>query len=106
MLKRRPGNLNLQTNDAVNYINGTIAQTILQAAKSALNAQVTETYLDNVFLSFSDIKMALNDAADGAGKLAGGLGTLSSATSTLPRDTQRLADGSQQVAGGTEEINA
>lgn len=127
------GNLDLQTNDAVNYINGTIAQTILKEAKSALNAQVTETYLDNVFLSFSDIKMALNDAADGAGKLAdgageladgnrkladgagqlesgsaelaSGLGTLSSSTRTLPRDTQRLADGSKQVANGTAEIN-
>jgi len=127
------GNLDLQTNDAVNYNNGNIAQTILQAAKSALNAQVTETYLDNVFLGFSDIKMALGEAADGGGKLAdgageladgnrrladgatqlesgsaklaGGLGTMSSSTQTLPRDTQRLADGSKQVAGGTAQIN-
>lgn len=132
--KALQGNLDLQTNDAVNYVNGTIAQTILKEAKSALNAQVTETYLDNVYLSFSDIKMALNEAAAGAGKLAGGadkladgnreladgadklesgsaqlaggLNQLAGGTSTLTRDTQRLADGSKQVAAGNKQLNA
>lgn len=127
------GNLHLQSNDAINYINGTIAQTILKTAKASLNAQVTETYLDNIYLSFSDIKMSLEEAAKGAGelaggagtlaegnrqladgadkahtgaaKLAGGLGQLSDGTRTLTRDSQRLADGSKQVAGGTAQIN-
>lgn len=121
------GKLELQTNDTVNYVNGQIAQTILGAAKDALNAQVTETYLDNIYLGFGDIKLALDEAADGAGQLgkgaakladgagqlddgadqlAGGLSTLKDKTSTLPRDTRKLADGSQQVADGTGQLNA
>lgn len=133
-MKAIQGNLRLETNDAINYINGNIAKVILTAAKSTLNAQVTEAYLDNIYLSFSDLKLALNDAADGAGKLAdgadqltdgtqqlaagatqldagafalsSGLGTLSDKTKTLPRDTQRLADGAKQVASGTAEVNS
>ena len=121
------GKLELQTNDTVNYVNGQIAQTILGAAKDALNAQVTETYLDNIYLGFSDIRLALDEAADGAGQLgdgaaklaegaaklddgvgqlSGGLSTLQKKTSSLPRDTRQLADGSRQVASGTGQLNA
>jgi putative membrane protein len=121
------GNLDLRTNDADNYVSGTIAQAIVKAAKSALNAQVTETYLDNIYLSFSDIKTKLGEAAagagelssgagaladgaskaaGGAGELADGLGQLESGTSTLPRDTRLLATGARQVATGVEQIAA
>ncbi|MGA9100818.1 YhgE/Pip family protein [Aeromicrobium sp.] len=121
------GNLDLRTNDADNYVSGTIAQAIVKAAKSALNAQVTETYLDNVYLSFSDIKSKLGEAASGAGdlsagagaladgaskaaggagELSNGLGKLESGTATLPRDTRKLADGARQVATGVEQIAA
>ncbi|MCL8250575.1 YhgE/Pip domain-containing protein [Aeromicrobium fastidiosum] len=94
------GQLDLQTNDAVNYINGTIAKTILQAAKGALNAQVTETYLDNVYLSFSDIKTSLSDAADGASDLADGADRLSSGASDLADGATTLADGAGALADG------
>lgn len=113
------GQLDLKTNDAVNYINGTIAQTILTAAKSALNSQVTETYLDNVYLSFSDIKDALDDAADGAdqlavgtdklaggaGELADGASTLADGAGTLATGTHRLADGAKTLDGGAKKLS-
>ncbi|MEH3033860.1 MAG: YhgE/Pip domain-containing protein [Aeromicrobium erythreum] len=101
------GKLDLQTNDAVNYVNGQIATRILDAAKSALNAQVTETYLDNVYLSFSDIKTSLAEAgqgagrlADGAAKLQDGAGQLGSGARTLADGAGRLDSGADQLAGG------
>lgn len=114
------GNLDLQTNDAVNYINGTIAQTILQAAKGALNAQVTETYLDNVYLSFSDIKGSLTDAADGASdladgadrlgdgavELADGADTLAGGAGDLADGADTLADGNRELAGGARRLDS
>ena len=128
------GNLDLRTNDAVNYVSAPIAQAIVKAAKAALNAQVTETYLDNIYLGFSDLKTQLNEAAtgagelsdgageladgtrqladgaakasDGAGQLANGLGRMEEETSTLPRDTKRLAEGSRQVADGTAQLSS
>lgn len=127
------GNLEVRTNDAVNFVNGQIADRILAAATSSLNAQVTASYLDNVYLTFTDIKTSLRDAADGAGELAkgagelstgagalssgaqqlgggldelaGGLGTLQDRTGELPGQTARLADGAEQVAAGTAEID-
>ncbi|MET0821098.1 MAG: YhgE/Pip domain-containing protein [Aeromicrobium sp.] len=121
------GKLDLQTDDAVNYINGTIARTILQSAKEALNAQVTETYLDNVYLSFSDIKSSLSDAAkgssdladgagrlstgagdlsDGAGTLAQGAGTLSDGAGTLSDGNRRLADGAGELDDGAKKLSS
>ncbi len=107
------GQLDLQTNDAVNYINGTIAQTILTAARTALNAQVTETYLDNVYLSFSDLRIALDDAADGAaklgdgaGQLAGGAADLADGADTLADGAARVADGNRQLADGADDLDA
>jgi putative membrane protein len=113
------GKLDLQTDDAVNYINGTIAKTILQAAKAALNAQVTETYLDNVYLGFSDIKTSLTDAAKGssdlsdgadrlstgAGDLADGAGTLAQGAGTLADGAGTLADGNRRLADGAGDLD-
>ncbi len=128
------GRLDLQTNDAVNYINGTIAQTILAAARSSLNAQVTETYLDNVYLGFTDVRKALGEAAggardlgdgaseladgagrldDGASELASGLGTIDSGASqladglgTLDRRTAPLTGQSRRLADGARQVAA
>jgi putative membrane protein len=113
------GKLDLQTDDAVNYINGTIAKTILHAAKAALNAQVTETYLDNVYLGFSDIKTSLTDAAKGssdlsdgadrlstgAGDLADGAGTLAQGAGTLADGAGTLADGNRRLADGAGDLD-
>ncbi|WP_229054209.1 YhgE/Pip domain-containing protein [Aeromicrobium sp. Leaf350] len=100
------GQLDLRTNDGVNYINGTIAERILDAARTALNAQVTETYLDNVYLGFSDIRASLQEAADGASELADGSRRLADGTTELEGGAFRLADGNRQLANGAAELDA
>ncbi len=107
------GRLDLKTNDAVNFVNGQIADRILEAAKSSLNAQVTRTYLDNLYLGFTDIKSSLEEAADGAGTLADGAGRLGSGADQLADGTRQLssgattlADGNRQLAGGAERLDA
>jgi putative membrane protein len=100
------GRLDLRTDDAVNYINGTIARTILAAAKDALNAQVTETYLDNVYLSFSDIKTSLDDAATGAGKLTDGADDLAAGAEQLATGAGQLAGGARQLETGTRQLSS
>jgi putative membrane protein len=100
------GRLDLRTDDAVNYINGTIARTILAAAKDALNAQVTETYLDNVYLSFSDIKTSLDDAATGAGRLTDGADDLAAGAEQLATGAGQLAGGARQLETGTRQLSS
>lgn len=99
------GQLDLRTNDGVNYINGTIAERILDAARTALNAQVTETYLDNVYLGFSDIRASLQEAADGAAELAGGARELADGTTSAEAGAQQLAEGNRALADGTAQLD-
>lgn len=98
------GRLDLKTNDAVNFVNGQIADRILEAAKSSLNAQVTETYLDNLYLGFTDVKGSLQDAADGAGRLADGAARLDDGAGQLADGTRRLGDGASTLADGTRQL--
>ncbi|MGQ2911113.1 YhgE/Pip family protein [Aeromicrobium sp.] len=98
------GRLDLKTNDAVNFVNGQIADRILDAAKSSLNAQVTETYLGNLYLGFTDIKASLEEAADGAGQLADGAGELTDGANQLSDGTAQLADGATTLADGTRQL--
>ncbi|MCR4511712.1 YhgE/Pip domain-containing protein [Aeromicrobium sp. 50.2.37] len=98
------GRLDLKTNDAVNFVNGQIADRILDAAKSSLNAQVTETYLGNLYLGFTDIKASLEEAADGAGQLADGAGELGDGANQLSDGTAQLADGATTLADGTRRL--
>ena len=99
------GQLDLRTNDGVNYINGTIAERILDAARTALNAQVTETYLDNVYLGFSDIRASLQEAADGATQLADGARQLADGTVAAESGAQQLAEGNRTLADGTAQLD-
>lgn len=100
------GRLDLKTNDAVNFVNGQIADRILDAAKSSLNAQVTETYLGNLYLGFTDIKASLEEAADGAGQLADGAGELTDGAGQLDDGARALADGNRQLAAGAGELDS
>lgn len=100
------GRLDLKTNDAVNFVNGQVADRILDAAKSSLNAQVTETYLGNLYLGFTDIKASLEEAADGAGQLADGAGELADGAGQLDDGARALADGNRQLATGAGELDA
>lgn len=114
------GKLDLQTNDAVNFVNGQIADRVLDAARDALNAQVTGTYLDNLYLSLGTIRSSLGDAADGAGRLVDGSGKLvtgadqatdgahqlGDGTQRLDDGVSRLADGADQLAGGAERLSS
>ncbi|MFT4298935.1 MAG: YhgE/Pip domain-containing protein [Aeromicrobium sp.] len=99
------GRLDLRTNDAVNFVNGQIADRILAAASAALNAQVTETYLDHLYLGFSDIKASLSQAADGAGQLAGGAQALADGATQLATGTAQLADGARRLDTGSGQLS-
>lgn len=98
------GRLDLRTNDAVNYVNGAIAERILEAARAALNAQVTETYLDNIYLGFTDIRASLEEAAAGAGELADGARQLADGTDEVASGAGQLAGANRQLAEGAGQL--
>lgn len=123
--------LQVHTNDANNYVVGQIARTVFSEVRAAASTRASRSYLDKIFVSFSDIHDKTVEAADGADRLQGGIGKaergsrdladgltrakkgsseLSKGLSRLHTGARSLETGSQQVADGTralaEKINA
>ncbi|MFD4560329.1 YhgE/Pip family protein [Streptomyces sp. NPDC058469] len=119
------GALQVRTNDANNYIVGQISRTVFSEVRSAASTKASRTFLDRIFVSFSDIHGQTVKAADGADKLKGGIGTaeegskdladglkdakkgsgkLSKGLKKLDTGAGGLEDGSRQVAAGTQTL--
>ncbi|NUQ96769.1 MAG: YhgE/Pip domain-containing protein [Streptomyces sp.] len=119
------GALQVRTNDANNYIVGQISRTVFSEVRQAASAKASRSFLDKIFISFSDIHGATVKAANGADQLNGGTrkaekgsrdladglkdakdgsGRLSGGLTKLDSGAGDLADGSEQVAAGTQTL--
>jgi len=119
------GALQVRTNDANNYIVGQISRTVFSEVRQAASAKASRSFLDKIFISFSDIHGATVKAANGADQLNGGIGKaekgskdladglkdakdgsgrLSTGLTKLDKGAGDLADGSKQVAAGTQTL--
>ncbi|MFF4271695.1 YhgE/Pip family protein [Streptomyces sp. NPDC001536] len=119
------GALQVRTNDANNYIVGQISRTVFSEVRQAASTKASRSFLDRIFISFSDIHGETVKAAKGADKLEGGLGKAEkgskdladglkdakSGSGDLAKGLKKLAkgagdleDGSQQVAEGTQTL--
>ncbi|NEB01669.1 YhgE/Pip domain-containing protein [Streptomyces sp. SID13726] len=121
------GALQVRTNDANNYIVGQISRTVFAEVRQAASTKASRSFLDRIFISFSDIHGATVKAADGADDLEGGIGkaekgsqdlaaglkdaqagsgSLSDGLARLDSGSGDLADGAGQVAAGTRALAA
>ncbi|MET9080552.1 YhgE/Pip domain-containing protein [Streptomyces sp. NPDC004237] len=119
------GALQVRTNDANNYIVGQISRTVFNEVRSAASTKASRSFLDRIFISFSDIHGQTVKAAEGADTLTGGIGKaekgskdladglkdaktgsakLAKGVTKLDAGAGTLADGSRQVADGTQEL--
>ena len=119
-LKAVQATLSLATNDAANYIAGTAGKSIGQAATDDVAKQLRAQYLDQMYLSLTDLHTTLGDAAkntktladgvrdahDGASDLSKGMDELASKASALPTGVGQLATGSSQVTKGAQSLAA
>lgn len=96
--------LNVQLNDANNYIVGIIAATAQSELQSQVNAAAQTAYLESGLGSLAQVRSQLKQAANGASDLHSGARKLSSGLNTLESGAGDLADGADQVAGGTQEL--
>lgn len=83
-----------------------VARRVVDAATTALNAQVVSTYLENVYLGFTTLHDELGEAADGAARLKGGTGQASTGARRLSDGAIRLGGGSRQLAAGAQQLAA
>ncbi|MGV9707811.1 YhgE/Pip family protein [Streptomyces sp. NPDC003483] len=119
------GALQVRTNDANNYIVGQISRTVFSEVRTAASTKASRSFLDRIFISFSDIHGETVKAAEGADRLKGGIGKaksgskdladglkeagkgsgkLSAGLKRLDKGAGDLADGSRQVADGTRKL--
>ncbi|MFI5676138.1 YhgE/Pip family protein [Streptomyces cellulosae] len=119
------GALQVRTNDANNYIVGQISRTVFSEVRTAASTKASRSFLDRIFISFSDIHGETVKAAKGADDLEGGLGKaekgsrdladglneakkgsgrLSKGLTKLDTGAGDLEDGSRRVAQGTQVL--
>ncbi|AVH97903.1 hypothetical protein C5L38_24975 [Streptomyces sp. WAC00288] len=119
------GALRVRTNDANNYIVGQISRTVFSEVRAAASTKSSRTFLDKIFISFSDIHDATEKAAKGAADLKQGVdkakkgsksladglgdaktgsGDLAEGLKKLDKGAKELESGSRKVANGTQSL--
>ena len=99
------GALQVRTNDANNYIVGQISRTVFSEVRSAASTKASRTFLDRIFVSFSDIHGQTVKAADGADKLKGGIGTAEAGSKDLADGLKDAKKGSGKLSKGLKKLN-
>ncbi|MEU7583410.1 YhgE/Pip domain-containing protein [Streptomyces sp. NPDC041068] len=99
------GALQVRTNDANNYIVGQISRTVFSEVRTAASTKASRSFLDKIFISFSDIHGATKKAADGADKLDDGIGKAKKGSKDLANGLKDAKAGSGDLAGGIKKLH-
>ncbi|MFH8292068.1 YhgE/Pip family protein [Streptomyces sp. NPDC018059] len=99
------GALRVRTNDANNYIVGQISRTVFSEVRTAASTKASRSFLDKIFISFSDIHGKTQKAAEGADKLDGGIGKAKKGTTDLAKGLGDAKDGSGDLASGVKKLH-
>ncbi|NUT30600.1 MAG: YhgE/Pip domain-containing protein [Streptomyces sp.] len=99
------GALQVRTNDANNYIVGQISRTVFSEVREAASTKASRSFLDRIFVSFSDIHGATVQAANGADKLEGGIGKAEKGSKDLADGLKSAKEGSGKLSTGLKKLN-
>ncbi|MFV0136508.1 YhgE/Pip family protein [Streptomyces sp. HMX87] len=99
------GALQVRTNDANNYIVGQISRTVFAEVRQAASTKASRSFLDRIFISFSDIHGETVKAAEGADKLKGGIGKAKKGSKDLADGLKDAQDGSGDLAKGLKKLH-
>ena len=115
-----PATIEVQTSEVSGIADPVVGQAITAAATKALNTELTEQYLDGVYVGFNQVAEEFEKVSDAAAKLADGTeelsggitrtatgsGQLADGLDDLDAGAEQLADGLQQLADGAAELPA
>ncbi len=100
----RAARLSLRTDDAVNYLDGSIAKAIATTTSAEAARTVTEGYLSAMYAGYGTLHDQLSSAADGAGKLASGANDLTTGAGKAATGAGDLASGVDKIASGAGDL--
>ena len=98
------GELEIRTDDAENFIVGTVAKSIATAVSDALSTEVRKAYLEGVYESFGTLAEQLDQAADGGSQLAAGASSLEDGTRQLATGASQLSTGADALERGASQV--
>ncbi|GCD45644.1 YhgE/Pip domain-containing protein [Streptomyces paromomycinus] len=99
------GALQVRTNDANNYIVGSISKTIFSEIRAKTSAKSSREFFDKIFVSFSDLHDQTAKAADGATKLDDGLGKAKDGTDKLADGLGTAKDKNGELTDGLGKLD-
>ncbi|WP_338496990.1 YhgE/Pip domain-containing protein [Streptomyces sp. SJL17-4] len=99
------GALRVRTNDANNYIVGQISRTVFSEVRTAASTKSSRTFLDKIFISFSDIHDATAKAAKGASDLKQGVDKAKKGSKDLANGLKDAKTGSGDLAAGMKKLD-
>ncbi|MER7507610.1 YhgE/Pip domain-containing protein [Streptomyces lavendulae] len=98
--------LQVRTNDANNYIVGSISRTVFAEVRSAASANASRGFLDKIFVSFSDLHDKTAEAADGADKLKDGAGKAQQGAKELADGLDTAKEKNGELTAGLKKLNS
>ncbi|MBM7775469.1 putative membrane protein [Actinokineospora baliensis] len=96
----RQGMITVTTNDANNYLVGTIADRVVSAVRESVAASVGTEAAEKFLVGFGTVYERTQQAADGAARLADGAAQANSGATQLATGQRELADGATRLADG------
>ncbi|PWW52217.1 YhgE/Pip domain-containing protein [Actinokineospora spheciospongiae] len=110
-LTPRQGMITVTTNDANNYLVGTIADRVVSEVRQSVASEVGTEAAEKFLVGFGTVYQRTLEAANGAGQLSDGaakavdgVGKLDSGQRQLLSGAQQLADGSGTAADGARTL--
>ncbi|WP_406182199.1 YhgE/Pip family protein [Streptomyces sp. NBC_01006] len=100
------GALQVRTNDANNYIVGSISRTVFSEVRSAASTNASRGFLDKIFLSFSDLHDKTAEAADGADQLKDGAGKAQQGAKEIADGLDTVEEKNGEITGGLKKLNS
>jgi len=98
--------IQVQTAPDSRVVDGAITATITQTAASVFGSAVSQQYLTNVLMGFTNLHDQLGQAASGADQLASGAQQAGSGATQLSSGVTQLASGADQLATGAAQAAA
>ncbi|GAA2035448.1 YhgE/Pip domain-containing protein [Terrabacter terrae] len=104
--KPRQATVELETNDANNYMTSMIGNQVIKQVSASVASQVSETAASKLLLGFSQVHDQLVKAVDGSEKLRAGAATADHGAHQLASGASSLAGGLHDLASGAERLDA
>lgn len=102
----RQATVSVQVSDNAPVTDAAVAQEIARLAADTINADLTESYLDNIYIGFNEVADQFTTIADGAQQLADGASELADGTGQSSEGAAQLSDGLNQLSDNSAGLVA